>query len=136
MLHAVPGLHWPIDLRRNTCLSSLHIEFDGALDITSLVTQLLSQTSSAHMEEVGLDISAGDGDQVGQLDWNAIDAALQHSSFSGLRTVTVRVVQWPFVFEWDPNAFSWIKDRMPGCHARGILRVRSVVEWQFSYFLP
>jgi hypothetical protein len=87
------------------------------------------------MKEVGLEIYAGDGDEVGEVNWNEIDAALQHSSFSRLKKVTVRVVQWPGLYECHPKIASWIKRRMPKCRARRILRVREM-EWQSSYFLP
>jgi hypothetical protein len=118
-------------------LRSLQFEFnlDDPSDDARLVTQMLSQISSAHMEEVGLEISVGSDDRVGQVRWNEIDAALQHSSFSGLKTVSVRVVQWPFLYDSDQHVVSRIKDLMPICHARGILRVREMV-WQSSYFLP
>jgi hypothetical protein len=134
MLHAESDNHWPINLRHNTRLRSLQIELghDSAYDETRLVKQMLSQISSAHMEEVGLEIVVGD---IGQLRWNEVDAALQHSSFSGLGTVIVRVVPWPFIYDCDPNIVSWIKDHMPGCHACGILHVQWV-ERQSSYFLP
>jgi hypothetical protein len=93
---------------------------------------MLSQISAAHIEEVGLEINIGYHDEVGQVRWNEIDAALQHSSFSGLKTVSIRVVPWE---ERSPKAVQWVMDHMPQCHARGILRVCEM-EWQYSYFLP
>ena len=86
---------------------------------------MLSHISSARMDEVGFEIDVGD---VGTLGWNEIDAALQHSSFSGLRKVEVRVVQWPDPFTMpDEGDVSRIMDSMPRCHARGILHIRKVV---------
>jgi len=92
---------------------------------------MLSQVSSPQIEQVGIEI---DIDDVFHWGWNVIDAALQHASFSGLGTFTVRVLPWP-LYERDHTAISWITDRMPGCRARGILRVHQA-EWQPSYFFP
>jgi hypothetical protein len=108
------------------------MELDGASGDANLVTQMLSQISSAHIEEVGLEIDPDD-DEIGQVGWKEIDAALQHPSFSALRTVNVRIVHWA---GWDPDAGSWVMDCMPRCHACGILRVCEK-EWPSSfYFLP
>jgi hypothetical protein len=101
-LHANIGSDWPIDLRRNTSLCSLQIEVGSNDDDTGLVTQVLSQ-----LEEVRLEISVGNDDELGQMRWNEVDAFL----LLGLKTVTVRAVQWPYIFE--SNAVSWIEDRMP-----------------------
>ena len=96
-----------------------------------LFTHMLSTISSAHMDEVGFKLIASDVDLLG---WDEIDAALQHSSFSGLRTVEVRLVQWPDLDAGEHLvAISRIKDLMPRCHARGILDTRGVVR---QYFLP
>jgi hypothetical protein len=97
MLHAQSGYHWPIDLRRITHLRSLQIELDSFYDDARLVMQMLSQISSGCIEDVGLAISAaedgvvvaGENGAVGCVGWDEIDAALQHSSFSGLKTVNV-----------------------------------------------
>jgi hypothetical protein len=51
--------------------------------------QMLPQISSARIEEVGFTLNAGDYDMVGEVRWDEIDAALQHSSFSRLRLVNV-----------------------------------------------
>jgi hypothetical protein len=126
MLHVIPGSHWPFDLRRNTCLRSVQIKLDSGYDDTGLVMQMLSQISSARIEEVGLIISAGEDDLVDEVRWDEIDAALQHSSFSGLRSVNVRVVQR---VGWNSDAVPWVMDHMPQCHARGILHVCER-EWQ------
>ena len=58
MLHTKSGSHWPFDLRRTTRLHSLQIELGSVNDDTKLVTQMLSQISSAHMDEVGLEVTA------------------------------------------------------------------------------
>ena len=119
-----------MDLRHNARLRSLQIELDGFSEGTRPVTHMLSTISSAHMDEVGFEIDARD---IGLLGWNEIDAALQHSSFSKLRKVEVRVIRWrDLVMGWDPNDLLLIMDVIPQCHARGILRIREVVRQYFS----
>jgi hypothetical protein len=100
-----------------------------------LITQMLSQISSAHMDEVGLEICADAEDEVDQPRWDEIDHALQNPSFSGLSTVIIRVIQCPDLYHWDADDARWIADHMPQCNARGILRIREV-EWECPYFLP
>ena len=134
MLDNAPGPHWQLDLRRNTCLRSLQIEVNDA-DDARLVTQLLSQISSPHIEEVGLEITTGEDDEVGQLGWDEIDVALQQPFFSRLKMVNVRVIQMDNSDDWVPNAVEWVVNQMPRCHARGILSVCDK-DWQCSYFLP
>jgi hypothetical protein len=94
------------------------MELDGLHDNTGLVTQMLSNISSAHMDEVGFEVDVGD---VGLVGWNEIDAALQHPSFSGLRRVEVRVIQWPEPYTWDSVNVPWEMEFMPRCHASGVL---------------
>ena len=79
---------------------------------------MLSNISSAHVDEVGFEVDIGD---VGRLGWNEIDAALQHPSFSGLRKVEVRVVQWPDLSLGRDVNVPWEMEFMPQCHARGVL---------------
>jgi hypothetical protein len=73
------------------------------------------------MDEVCFEIDAGD---VGLLGWNEIDAALQHSTFSKLRKVEVRVVQWSDLYTvQDSVDVSRIMDHMTRCNDSGILNI-------------
>ena len=93
MLQAeLSGSRWPFDLRRNSCLRSVQIELVNADHAATFVTQMLSQLSSACIEEVGLTIGGCEENILDPAIWNDIDAALQHSSFSGLKIVNVRLV--------------------------------------------
>jgi len=130
VLHTKPGSHWPIDLRHNTRLRSLQIEVNDA-DDGNLVTQLLSQISP-HIEEVGLEITTGENDEVGHLGWDEIDVVLQQPFFSRLKTVNIRIIRLEY---WIPPAAEWVVNQMPRCHARGILQVCER-DRQYSYFLP
>jgi hypothetical protein len=133
------GSHRPFDLCHHTRLRSLQIELGSNLHDATLVTQILSQIPSAHVNEVGLQINTGVDDQIRQLRWNVIDDALQDPSFSCLGTVNIWVVQWPYLYEWDAYLDSydvpWIADHMPQCNAWGILHIHKAV-WESSYFLP
>ena len=60
------GSEWPFDLGRNACLRSLQIEFNDPGD-AHLITQILSQISSPHIEEVGLEMRTYGGDEVGPI---------------------------------------------------------------------
>jgi hypothetical protein len=131
MLHTTSGSGWPFDLCRNSCLRSLQLELVDADNAATLATQMLSQISAARIEEVGLTIGSCEDEILDQAIWNEIDAALQHPSFSGLNTVSVRLVPWEGF--WDSSDVFLIMDRMPQCHARGILHVCNL-EWQYSYF--
>ena len=73
------------------CLHSLQIRLDS--NGTRLVTEMLSHISSTHFQEVGLQAHIGIC-EIDHVDWNEVDAALQHSSFAGLRTVTILLVHW------------------------------------------
>ena len=134
MFHAeLSGSRWPFDPRRNSCLRPVQIELVNADHAATLATQMLSQLSSARIEEVGLTIGGCEENILDPAIWNDIDAALQHSSFSGLKTVNVRLIPMDGIWAWNDHLL--IMNYMPRCRARGILRVRNM-EWQYSYFLP
>ena len=133
MLHTKSESHWPFDLCRNSRLRSLQLEITDADSATTLVTQMLSQLSAARIEEVRFIIGAGEEEILDEAIWNEIDAALQHPSFSGLKTVNIRLVPWEF--HSNSNDVFLLMDRMPQCHARGILHV-CAMNWPYSYFLP
>ena len=46
---------------------------------------MLYQISSTHLEEVGLEIKTGAGEEVGRIGWDEMDVALQQPLFSGLK---------------------------------------------------
>jgi hypothetical protein len=85
---------------------------------------MLSQISSVYLEDVVFQLFARAGKLSDVLEWSEVDAILQHSKFSRLRSVEVRrgTSRWHPGPAPDPqHPFSaQVIERLPRCHARGI----------------
>jgi hypothetical protein len=89
----------------------------GSANHNPWVTQILTQISSGHLEEVvfhlaGLAFRFGPGIS-GALEWREVDTILQRATFSRLKNVEFRGARPPFSAQ--------ALERLPRCHARGIL---------------
>jgi hypothetical protein len=90
------------------------------------VTRMLSQISSVHLEDVVLELCPFTSSIMYDLDtaleWSEVDAILQHSTFTRLRNVELQSTTWdkaaPIL---DPMFHAQAIERLPQCHARGIL---------------
>jgi hypothetical protein len=123
-----------IDIPSLTQLRS--IEFDVLVgpdgNKNRWITQILSQISSADLEDVVFNVffSSGTSGAVSTvLEWKSVDAVLQRSTFSGLRNV--RFVSNLSFASFDStsdqpqlsSSHTSITERLPQCHARGIVHV-------------
>jgi hypothetical protein len=123
MLTTVSGTHHSIDMTSLTQLRSIEFMVLVGANQSQWVTQILSQISSANLEDVVFRLDFFHSkDIVDALEWNDVDAALQRSTFSRLRNVYF-LSNLPFsVFDSASDCTS-ILQRLPRCHARGIFRI-------------
>jgi hypothetical protein len=116
MLTIVSGTHHSIDMTSLTQLRSIEFMVLVGANQSQWVTQILSQISSAHLEDVEFKLVFFDSeDFANALEWNNIDAVLQCSTFSRLRNIYFR--------QSSQAARISVIGHLPQCHARGILRV-------------
>jgi hypothetical protein len=116
-----------------TQLRSIKFVLDpGRINRNRWVTQILSCIASAPLEDVTLELvfPRGKGftsDNVSTaLEWKAVDAVLQRSTFSSLRNVQISCnLPWVIVDSTSDLAqlHRIIMEGLPYCHARGIVRV-------------
>jgi hypothetical protein len=116
VLTTISGTHHSIDITPLTHLRSIRFVLNSAYR-NRWVTQILSQISSVHLEEVVFALQTfvwGFGFGIaGALEWSEVDAVLQCSTFSQLRNVELQSGR---------RAFSArVIKLLPRCHARGIL---------------
>jgi hypothetical protein len=108
------GAHHSIDVTPLTHLRSIRFML-GSANHNPWVTQILTQISSGHLEEVvfhlaGLAFRFGPGIS-GALEWREVDTILQRATFSRLKNVK---------FRGRPRSEP-VMEYLPRCHARGIL---------------
>jgi hypothetical protein len=110
------GTHHSIDMTSLTQLRSIEFMILVGSNQSQWVTQILSQISSAHLEDVEFKlVFFYSEDFPNALEWNNVDAVLQCSTFSRLRNIYFR--------QSSQAARTTVIGHLPQCHARGILRV-------------
>jgi hypothetical protein len=123
------GTRHPIDITPLTRLRSIEFVLQTyPQNRNQWVTEILSQISSVHLEDVIFQMYPFTGHiDIGlshALEWSEVDAVLQSSTFSRLRNVEVRsgTRLWDIIPESDPQRpySAQVMERLPRCHARGI----------------
>jgi hypothetical protein len=136
MLTTTSARYHSIDITPPTRLRSIEFMLigDRSANRSRCVTQILSCISSAHLEHVVFK-PCNRFDFVGEVnsnarEWHNVDSILQRSTFSRLRDVYFRCTPPSSVVGWTSDgqfsshaAYISIIQRLPQCHARGILRV-------------
>jgi hypothetical protein len=123
---SVSVTEYSIDITPLTHLRSIQFELGKGRPAypNRWVTQILSQISSVHVEDVSFQ-TLDDGICFGfsdALEWREVDAILQHSRFSRLRRVSF--FKCVFISTSDgPQSSCTLMQHLPQCAARGILRV-------------
>jgi hypothetical protein len=114
---AAAGTFPPVDMSCNTRLKS--ILFDLTIDSdnhTTFVLEVLSQITSTQVEQVAFALLGRGHRKHRDTGWAQVDALLAGPRMAALKRLNIHRIRW--VFEYT---VAWFIERLPRCHARGIL---------------
>jgi hypothetical protein len=123
-------MYYAINLGEHTNLKSIHF---GRIKLNQLsgfhirpplvwMQMMLSQIKSSQMEELRFLIEVDFFHDLNQIDWNMLADLFARPRFSGLKKIQFDVQRVGCVN--TSSADGWIRRKLPGCDARGILSIR------------
>ena len=132
LINSVDSTIYAVDLGQNDRLRTIRVVRATAVGHQQPFrypgTCILAQITSSCIEEVVLDVGFTSGGLwLRDLDWDTIDRLFTHPNFSHLKKVLISV--WAYKLcsrgpEVRADMLSWLAQRLPACHARGIIDVK------------
>jgi hypothetical protein len=84
------------------------------------ISPILSQITSPHIRQIIINVGLYIPEDLNVIDWASIERTLERPNYSHLQKLTISGVNDLMLEETK----RWMQERLPGCHARGVIECR------------